>query len=182
MLREVLISLQCTVQEQTAGECWRMLTEWAQLSTELSSHRPQKRVTASQVGALALSAKEALEDSEAAAETLCDSLQEGWRPILVGGVAPCIAHVPWLDHIDSLAAAFGTSQPVSDTCGTEVATLDTRTNQECSAAEVCVLHRCEPMGAMFCLRSSMLTILRVCAQPSFWMATQYLLVLSHSQW
>ena len=96
-----------------------MLTEWEQLSAELACQRPQKRVCACQVAALALPGGHAASDAQAAAEGLCESLQEGWRPVLVDGVAPCIAHLPWLDRVDELAAAFGAPRPVPDVASTE---------------------------------------------------------------
>jgi hypothetical protein len=116
----MLLSLLCAVQDEVASDCWHMLNEWEQLATELASENPSRVITAHSVGALVLAGRQKTSDSDsqAAAERLCDSLQDGWRPVLIHDVAPSVAHVPWLCHIDELTAAFGAPRPVADATST----------------------------------------------------------------
>jgi hypothetical protein len=129
------------VQDQVVHECWRMLSEWEQLSEELASENPTKLIPANELGALSLANRQKTTDSEsqAAAERLCDSLQEGWRPVLMRATAPSIAHVPWLDHVDELASNLGAPRPVADATSTGEPTGATGNCHGHSAAEVSAL-------------------------------------------
>lgn len=125
------------VQDKAANECWRMLTEWQEISAELSSRNPAQCIPASLVGALTIPSRLAATTPQSAAESLCDNLQKGWRPVLVHGYAPCVAHVPWLDHVSDLAASFGVSRPdPSSTAPLEAVSSPDRSKDH-SAAEVC---------------------------------------------
>ena len=114
-----------------------MLEEWEDLAAELAEQSPQKVVSADQVGAVTLARGPAVGDAEGAAKSLCEGLQGGWRPVLVYGVAPCIAYVPWLDFVDELAAAVRAPRPVPTAASTEGASSASGK----SATEVCELTR-----------------------------------------
>lgn len=102
-----------------------MLEDWQQLDALLRAQEPSKRVPASVLAAVAI------HDAPGGAEALCETLKHGWRPVLPHASAPSITYVPWMDHLDSLAAAIRAPGPA-----TPAVPLN-RLSASLSAMEVC---------------------------------------------
>lgn len=94
------------MQDAVASEACAMLFHWRALAADLAAERA---AAGGPVPLLSAPMLEAVSISGAAPspEAVVDSLRQGWRPVILGEVAPSIADVPWLHSLDTVLDKMG---------------------------------------------------------------------------